>query len=110
VPRAERWHCGHMRAVVYDSYGPASVLRLEEVERPVPRDDEVLVKIRATTVNRTDCAVRAGKPFVSRFVTGFRRPRSRVLGSELAGEIEAVGAGVREFAVGDHVFGVNPWR
>jgi NADPH:quinone reductase-like Zn-dependent oxidoreductase len=99
-----------MRAVVYDRYGPPDVLRLEDVDRPIPKEDEVLVRIHATTVNRTDCGVRGGKPFVSRFFTGLRRPKRKILGSELAGEIEAVGAAVREFAVGDRVFGINAWR
>src|SRR6266849_3793123 len=94
-----------MRAVVYDSYGPPEVQRLEEVERPVPKEHEVLVKIHATTVTRTDCGLRAGKPFISRFFTGLRRPTQRILGTELAGEVAAVGAAVSEFAVGDLVFG-----
>jgi NADPH:quinone reductase-like Zn-dependent oxidoreductase len=98
-----------MRAVVYDRYGPPEVLRLEDVERPVPMADEVLVKIHATTVNRTDCGVRAADPFIARFFTGLRRPRRRILGTELAGEVEAVGAAVREFAVGDRVFGLSDW-
>jgi hypothetical protein len=63
-----------MRAVVYNRYGPPDVLRLEEVERPVPKEDEVLVKIHATTVTRTDCGLRAAKPFISRFFTGLRPP------------------------------------
>jgi NADPH:quinone reductase-like Zn-dependent oxidoreductase len=95
-----------MRAVVHDRYGPPEVLRVEEVERPVPGDDEVLVRIHATTVARMDCAFRRARPFVFyRFITGPRRPRRRILGSELAGEIAAVGAAVTEFAVGDRVFG-----
>jgi NADPH:quinone reductase-like Zn-dependent oxidoreductase len=96
-----------MRAVVHDRYGPPEVLRLEEVERPVPKDDEVLVRIHATTVNRTDCGVRAANPFITRFFTGLRRPKRQILGMELAGEVEAVGAAVGEFEVGDQVFGVN---
>jgi NADPH:quinone reductase-like Zn-dependent oxidoreductase len=96
-----------MRAVVYDRYGPPEVLRLEEVDRPAPKDDEVLVKIHATTVNRTDCGWRSAKPFIGRYFTGIRRPKRRILGSELAGEVEAVGAAVSQFKVGDHVFGVN---
>jgi NADPH:quinone reductase-like Zn-dependent oxidoreductase len=96
-----------MRAVVLDRYGPPDVLRLDEVERPVPEDNQVLVKVRATTVNRTDCGLRAAKPFISRYFTGLVRPKRRILGSELAGEVEAVGAAVSEFAVGDHVFGVG---
>jgi len=96
-----------MKAVVHDRYGPPDVLRLEDVERPVPKDDEVLVRIHATTVTRTDCGLRSADLFISRFYTGLRRPRRRILGSELAGEVEAVGAAVNEFAVGDEVFGVG---
>ena len=96
-----------MRAVVYDKYGPPEVLRLEDVERPVPKDDEVLVKIHATTVNRSDCGWRSAHPFITRYFTGLRRPKRRILGMELAGEVEAVGPAVTEFAVGDHVFGVK---
>jgi len=94
-----------MKAVVHARYGPPEVLRLEEIERPVPADDEVLVKIHATTVTRTDTGLRSAEYFISRFVTGLLRPRNRVLGTELAGEVEAVGAAVTEFKVGDHVFG-----
>jgi NADPH:quinone reductase-like Zn-dependent oxidoreductase len=94
-----------VRAVVHDRYGPPDVLRLEEVERPVPEDDEVLVKIRATTVNRTDAGLRSAEYFISRFVTGLLRPKNKILGMEFSGEVEAVGAAVTEFAVGDHVFG-----
>ncbi len=101
-----------MRAVVYDRYGPPDVLRLEDVERPVPRDDEVLIKIHATAVTRADCATREANrrggllvTLISRLISGLRRPKQRILGSELAGEVEAVGAAVSEFAVGDRVFG-----
>jgi NADPH:quinone reductase-like Zn-dependent oxidoreductase len=96
-----------MRAVVYDSYGPPDVLRLEEVEQPVPEADEVLVKIHAATVNRTDCGWRSAKPFFTRAFIGLLRPRRKILGTELAGEVEAVGAAVSEFEVGDEVFGVK---
>jgi NADPH:quinone reductase-like Zn-dependent oxidoreductase len=96
-----------MRAVVHDRYGPPEVLRIETLERPVPADDEVLVRIRATTVTRTDTGLRSAEFFVSRFVTGLRRPKQRVLGLELAGEVERIGASVTEFAVGDRVFGVR---
>ncbi len=96
-----------MRAVVHDRYGPPEVLRLEEVERPVPKDDEVLVKVYATTVNRTDTGFRSAGYFITRFFTGLLRPKWRIPGSELAGEVEAVGAAVSEFAVGDEVFGVK---
>jgi NADPH:quinone reductase-like Zn-dependent oxidoreductase len=96
-----------MRAVVHDRYGAPDVLRLEDVERPVPKDDEVLIKVNATTVCRTDCGLRSAKPFITRFFTGLRRPKRKILGIELAGDVEAVGAAVTEFEVGDHVFGVN---
>jgi NADPH:quinone reductase-like Zn-dependent oxidoreductase len=106
-----------MRAVVYDRYGPPEVLRLEDVERPVPKEDEVLVKIHATTVNRLDVHTREANrrsglavSLLSRLVSGLRRPRQRILGTEFAGEVEAVGAAVREFAVGDQVFGNSGLR
>jgi NADPH:quinone reductase-like Zn-dependent oxidoreductase len=96
-----------VRAVVHDRYGPAEVLRIEDVERPVPGEDEVLVRIRATTVTRTDAGLRSAELFISRFVTGLRRPKRQILGMELAGEVEAVGSAVSEFEVGDQVFGVT---
>jgi NADPH:quinone reductase-like Zn-dependent oxidoreductase len=96
-----------MKAVVHDRYGSPDVLRLEEVERPVPKEDEVLVRVRATTVTRSDCGFRSGKPFFSRFFTGVRRPKRRILGTEFAGEVAEVGAGVSEFRVGDRVFGAS---
>ena len=96
-----------MKAIVHDRYGPPEVLRLEEVERPVPADDEVLVRIHATTVSRTDCGLRAAHPFFTRLVTGVRRPRQRILGMEFSGEVEAIGGSVNEFAVGDRVFGAR---
>jgi len=106
-----------MRAVVYDRYGPPEVLRLEDVERPVPKEDEVLVKIHATAVTRADCATREANRrsglavmLLSRFISGLRRPKQRILGTELAGVVEAVGAAVTEFAVGDHVFGSSGFR
>jgi NADPH:quinone reductase-like Zn-dependent oxidoreductase len=97
-----------MRAVVHDRYGPPEVQRIEELERPEPMPDEVLIKIHATTVTRTDCHIRAANPFLWRFMTGFLRPKKRTLGIELAGEVEAVGADVTEFKVGDRVFGLQP--
>lgn len=96
-----------MRAVVYDTYGPAEVLRLVEVERPVPKDDQVLIKVHASTVNRTDTGLRSAEYFFSRALTGLLRPKHRIPGTELAGEVEAVGPAVTEFEVGDHVFGVS---
>ena len=106
-----------MKAVVYDRYGPPDVLRIEDVPRPVPKEDEVLVKVHATTVNRSDVHIReanrSGGPaamLVSRMVSGLRRPRQPILGSEFAGEVETAGAAVTEFEVGDKVFGTTGLR
>jgi NADPH:quinone reductase-like Zn-dependent oxidoreductase len=96
-----------MKAIVHTKYGPPDVLQLREVERPVPKDDEVLIRVRATTVNRTDTAFLRARPFLNRFFTGLLRPRATVPGSELAGEVEAVGKGVRSFKPGDQVFGLT---
>jgi NADPH:quinone reductase-like Zn-dependent oxidoreductase len=96
-----------MKAVVQDRYGPPEVLRIEEVERPVPKHDEILIRVRAATVSQTDTHVRAAHPFFWRLIAGVRRPRRRwrTLGVDLAGEVEAVGSAVTEFKVGDAVFG-----
>lgn len=99
-----------MRAVIHHRYGGPDVLELAEIDAPIPGPDDVLVRVRATTVNRTDCGFRAGKPAVVRFFSGLRRPKRPVLGSEFAGEVAAVGADVTEFAVGDRVFGVDQDR
>ena len=96
-----------MKAVVQDTYGPPEVLRLEEVDTPVPKDDEVLVRVYATSVTRTDCGVRGADPFFSRVFTGLLRPKQRIAGMEFAGEVAAVGAAVTEFHVGDRVFGMR---
>src|SRR5947208_10061805 len=86
-----------MRAVVHDQYGPPDVLRLEEVERPTPEDDEVLIRVRATTVTRSDCGWRSGEPFVSRLFTGIRRPRRRILGRPAGGRAGTGGRAVPQF-------------
>ena len=98
-----------MKAVVWDRYGPPEILRLADVERPTPKEGEVLVQVRATTVTRSDCGWRSGKPFFSRFFTGLRRPKRRILGTEFAGEVAEVGDAVSEFRVGDRVFGASLW-
>jgi NADPH:quinone reductase-like Zn-dependent oxidoreductase len=96
-----------MRAVVFERYGPPEVLRLDEVPRPVPKDDEVLIKVHASTVNRTDTGLRSAEYFISRFLTGLLRPKRKIPGTELAGEVEAVGPAVTEFRVSEHIFGVS---
>jgi NADPH:quinone reductase-like Zn-dependent oxidoreductase len=96
-----------MKAAVHTSYGPPEVVRITEVEKPTAKDHELLVKVHATTVNRTDCHYRSAKPFIMRFFSGPLRPRATVLGNEFAGEVEAVGGAVTSFEVGDRVFGFN---
>jgi NADPH:quinone reductase-like Zn-dependent oxidoreductase len=99
-----------MRAAVHTRYGPPEVVRISEVQKPTPKDNELLVRVHATTVNRTDCACRAAKPFFMRFFTGLTGPRATVLGNEFAGVVEAAGSGVTSFKVGDRVFGYNEGR
>lgn len=106
-----------MKAVVYDHYGPPDVLRVEEVPKPEPASDELLVKVRAAAVNRLDVHTReanasngVGFNLVSRLVFGLRGPRHRIIGSEYSGEVERIGAAVREFKPGDQVFGVTGLR
>jgi len=94
-----------MKAAVHTRYGPPDVVRVAEVDRPVAGPGRVLVRVHATTVNRTDCAYRAAKPFFVRAGTGLRRPRKTVLGTEFAGEVSEVGDGVTGFRVGERVFG-----
>jgi len=99
-----------MKAIVQDRYGPPDVLEIRPIDQPTVKDNQVLVKVHATTVNRTDSGLRAAKPFINRFFTGLIRPRVTVLGNEFAGDVEAVGSGVNSFAVGDRVFGYNGSR
>jgi NADPH:quinone reductase-like Zn-dependent oxidoreductase len=97
-----------MRAVVHDRYGSPDVLRVGDVERPVPEDNEALVRVHASTVTRADAmGVRSVDYRFTRLVTGIRRPRRTHFGSEFAGTVEEVGAAVTEFQVGDDVFGVE---
>jgi NADPH:quinone reductase-like Zn-dependent oxidoreductase len=96
-----------MKAAVHSRYGPPEVIRIQDVDRPAAGDRDVLVRIHATTVNRTDCAYRAARPFFVRLFTGITRPRRTVMGTEFAGEVEAVGRAVTSFSVGDRVFGYN---
>lgn len=102
-----------MKAIVYEEFGPPDVLQLKEVAKPAPREDEVLIKIHATTVTSGDVNARGftfvppGFGLLARFMLGLRKPKKHILGIELAGEIEAVGNDVRLFREGDQVFGID---
>ncbi len=96
-----------MKAVIYTKYGPPEVAQLTEIEKPVPKHNEVLIKIHATTVNRTDCGFRSANYFIVRFFSGLVYPKNKILGNEFAGEIEAVGREVQSFKPGDKVFAYN---
>lgn len=96
-----------MRAIVHTEYGPPEVAKLLEVPKPSPKDNEVLVKVYSSTVNRTDSGLRSAEYFISRFFTGLFRPKYQILGCEFAGVVEEMGKNVAAFKVGDKIFGFN---
>lgn len=96
-----------MKAAINTVYGAPEVVRILEVEKPLPQPEEVLIKIHNSTVNRTDCGFRSAEYFISRFFSGLLKPKFKSLGNEFAGVIEAVGINVSLFKVGDKVFGYN---
>ena len=96
-----------MKAIIYTNYGPPEVARLTDTEKPIPKENEVLVKVHFATVNRTDCGFRSADYFIVRFFAGLFRPNKQILGNEFAGQIETVGKNVKSFSVGDKVFGYN---
>lgn len=96
-----------MKACVYTRYGGPEVVQLADIPKPTPADNEMLIKVRASTVNRTDCGFRSAEYFISRLFTGLFKPKNLVLGNEFAGEIEQTGKDVTEFKPGDKVFGFN---
>jgi len=94
-----------MKAIVYEKYGPPNVLQLKEIEKPVPKENEVLIKIHAASITFGDLAAVKGEPFMVRFTLGLREPKYKTPGKDVAGVVEAVGTNVKEFKVGDAVFG-----
>jgi len=96
-----------MKAAFYENYGPPEIVAIKEVAKPIPKDNEVLIKVYASTVNRTDCGFRSAEYFIVRFFAGLWKPKNRILGNEFAGIIEAVGKSVINFKTGDKVFGYN---
>ena len=96
-----------VKAVIHTKYGPPEVLQLKEVEKPTPKDNEVLIKVYTTTMNRTDCGFRSAVYFISRFFSGLLKPKYQTLGCEFAGVIEEVGKDVTSFKIGEKVFGYN---
>jgi NADPH:quinone reductase-like Zn-dependent oxidoreductase len=96
-----------MKASVYYKYGNSEVLEIKEIEKPRPKADEILVKVKASTVNRTDCAMLKAKPYIMRLFTGFFAPRNPILGTDFAGIIEEVGVEIKGLKIGDRVFGFS---
>lgn len=96
-----------MKAIVHTRYGSPDVLRIADIPKPIPKDNEILLRVHAATVNRTDCGFLRARPFIVRFWSGLFGPRYKTLGNEFAGEIETVGRGVTLFKPGDNVFGFN---
>ncbi|HRW74291.1 MAG TPA: alcohol dehydrogenase catalytic domain-containing protein [Saprospiraceae bacterium] len=96
-----------MKAARHTRYGPPEVVQVVEMDQPVPGDHDVLIRVHATTVNRTDCGFRSAQYVISRFFSGLLRPKYQVLGNEFAGEVVAIGPAVTSFQPGDRVFGYN---
>jgi NADPH:quinone reductase-like Zn-dependent oxidoreductase len=96
-----------MKASIRRKYGSSDQIKIENIEKPIPKDNEILVKVYATTVNRTDCAILTAQPFIMRFALGLFRPRKIILGTDFAGEVISIGKNVKSFSIGDKVFGFN---
>ena len=96
-----------MKASIRRKYGSSNQIKIEDIEKPTLKDNAILIKVHAATVNRTDCANLTAKPFIMRFVLGFFKPRKIILGTDFAGEVVAIGKEVKSFKINDKVFGFN---
>ncbi len=96
-----------MKAVTRTKYGTPDVLEVKSIAKPIPNDDEVLIRVHATTINRTDCGILSGKPYIIRAFVGLTKPKDLVPGTDFAGQIEAIGKNVKAFKAGDRVFGFH---
>jgi len=94
-----------MKAIVFTKYGPPDVFQLKELEKPTPKEDEVLVKVHAVSVNSADATMSRGEPFLARLWSGFLKPKYQILGSDIAGRVEVAGSNAKQFQPGDEVFG-----
>jgi len=96
-----------MKAITRTKYGGPEVLEIKELPKPIPKDNELSIRVHATTVNRTDCGILTGKPYIMRLFVGLTKPRDRVPGTDFAGQVEAIGKDVSLFKVGDRVWGLH---
>jgi NADPH:quinone reductase-like Zn-dependent oxidoreductase len=103
--RIDSKYAKKMKASIRRRYGSPDQIKIESIKNPIPKDNEVLIKVHATTVNRTDCANLTAKPFIMRFVLGLFKPRKIILGTDFAGEVITIGKNIKSFNSGDKVFG-----
>lgn len=96
-----------MKAAIHTQYGPPDVVQIQEIDKPIPGANDVLIRVHASTVNRTDCGFRSAEYFVSRFFSGLFKPKQQILGCEFSGTVESVGESVSNYKSGDQVFGYN---
>jgi len=99
-----------MKAAIHTQYGPPEVVQIREIDKPIPGANDVLIRVHASTVNRTDCGFRSAEYFVSRFFSGLFKPKQQILGCEFSGTVESVGESVINYKSGDQVFGYNDTR
>ncbi len=96
-----------MKAITRTTYGGPEVLQLKEIPKPIPKENELLIRVHATTINRTDCGILTGKPYIIRAFTGLTKPRDLIPGTDFAGQVESVGKNVKSFKLGDRVWGLH---